>query len=221
MERIVAKNIVCSYGKNQVLKGVDISAEAGQCVGIVGQNGCGKSTLFHILAGLKRADSGEISFDTNQSPAEYVGYVPQESCLIEELSVLDNLRLWYRDSRELTFSLKQGALRGLGVDKMCRMRAGKLSGGMKKRVSIGCALAGGPQVLILDEPDAALDLMGKAEIREYLAEYKRLGGTILLATHEESDLGLCDKVYALCGGKSREIDRSLRGEALIKEIKEK
>lgn len=218
MERIAAKNIVSSYGKKQVLKGVDISADAGQCVGIVGENGCGKSTLFNILAGLKQADSGEIFFDVNKSPAEYVGYVPQESCLIDELSVLDNLSLWYKDREELQCSLKQGVLRELGVDNMCRLRAGKLSGGMKKRVSIGCALAGNPPILILDEPGAALDLMGKAEVRGYLARYKRLGGTVLLATHEESDLELCDKVYALRDGRSREIDRSLRGEKLIKEI---
>lgn len=219
MERINAKGIVSSYGKKQVLKGVDISAGAGECVGIVGENGCGKSTLFNILAGLRKADSGRILFDTGKPPAECVGYVPQEGCLMDELSVLDNLSLWYRDKAELRFSLKQGFLKELGVDEMCRTRVEKLSGGMKKRVSIGCALAGNPPILILDEPDAALDLMGKAEIRGYLAKYKKSGGTVLIATHEESDLELCDKVYALYDGKSKEIDRTLRGEALIRAIK--
>lgn len=219
MERVAAKNIFSSYGKKQVLKGVSFFVDAGECVGIVGENGCGKSTLFNILAGLKKADSGEISFDTGKSPAKCVGYVPQEGSLMNELSVLDNLSLWYRDKAELRRSLQEGFLKELGVDEMCRMRVGKLSGGMKKRVSIGCALAGNPPILILDEPDAALDLVGKAEIRGYLSEYKKRGGTILLATHEESDLALCDRVYALHNGKSREIDRALRGEALIKEMK--
>lgn len=218
MERIVAKNIVSSYGKKQVLKGVYISAGAGQCVGIVGENGCGKSTLLNILVGLRQADSGEIFFDTEKPSADYVGYVPQEGSLIDELSVLDNLSLWYRSKAELKLSLEQGFLKELGIDKMCRMKVGRLSGGMKKRVSIGCALAGNPPILILDEPDAALDLMGKADVRRYLTKYKELGGTIIIATHEESDLELCDKVYALCGGKSREIDRLLRGEKLVKEI---
>lgn len=133
---------------------------------------------------------------------------------------MDNLRLWYTDAAMLGQSLEQGFLKALGVDRMCRLRAGKLSGGMKKRVSIGCALAGDPPILLLDEPDAALDLPGKADIRRYLAMYKQMGGTVLLATHDEIDLDLCDRVFALNRGVSREIDRNLRGEALLNQIKE-
>lgn len=225
MERIQAVNITSAYGRKKVLCGVGLSAGAGQCVGIVGTNGSGKSTLLNILAGLRKADGGEIYFDGNraqgrQTYIRYVGYVPQESSLIPELSVMDNLRLWYQDAGQLKQSLEQGFLRALGVDQMCRMKAGKLSGGMKKRVGIGCALAGNPPVLILDEPDAALDLPGKADIRKYLCMYKQMGGTVLLATHDEIDLELCDKVYALNGGASREIDRTLRGEGLLNQIKE-
>ncbi|MDE6915858.1 MAG: ATP-binding cassette domain-containing protein [Lachnospiraceae bacterium] len=218
-------NIASSYGKKKVLCAVNIAAGAGQCVGIVGTNGCGKSTLLNILAGLRKADSGEIYFDGvraqgRQPFIRYAGYVPQESSLIPELSVMDNLRLWYEDADALRQSLEQGFLRALGVDRMCRERAGKLSGGMKKRVSIGCALAGNPPILILDEPDAALDLPGKADIRGYLGMYKQMGGTVLLATHDEIDLELCDRVFALSGGVSKEIDRTLRGEALLRQIKE-
>lgn len=225
MERLKAVNITSSYGRKKVLCGVEITADAGQCVGIVGTNGCGKSTLLNILSGLRKPDGGEIYFDGNRAQGRqlfirYAGYVPQESNLIPELSVMDNLRLWYQDAGMLRQSLEQGFLRALGVDGMCRMKAGKLSGGMKKRVSIGCALAGNPPVLVLDEPDAALDLPGKADIRNYLGMYKQAGGTVLLATHDEIDLELCDRVYALSGGVSKEIDRTLRGEALLNQIKE-
>ena len=225
MKRLQAVNIRGSYGKKKVLCGVDISAEAGQCVGIVGTNGCGKSTLLNILAGMRKADSGDIYFDgtvvrNQQDFIRFVGYVPQENHLIPELRVLDNLRLWYRDANALRQSLEKGFLKALGVDEMCQIKAGKLSGGMKKRVSIGCALAGNPPILILDEPDAALDLPGKADIRRYLALYRQMGGTILLATHDEPDLDLCDRVFALCKGVSKEISRTLRGEALLKQIKE-
>ena len=225
MERLQAVNIMGSYGRKKVLCGVNIAAKAGQCVGIVGTNGCGKSTLLNILAGMRKADSGEIYFDgtcvrRRKDFIRYVGYVPQENYLIPELSVMDNLRLWYQDASALQQSLEQGFLKVLGIAEMCRMKAGKLSGGLRKRVSIGCALAGNPLILILDEPDAALDLPGKADIRKYIAMYRQMGGTILLATHDEADLDLCDRVFALNSGVSTEIDRTLRKEALLKQIKE-
>ena len=166
MERIQAVNITSAYGKKRVLCGVNLSAGAGQCVGIVGTNGCGKSTLLNILSGLRKVDEGEIYFDGikvqgRKEFVDHVGYVPQESNLIPELSVMDNLRLWYKDANALRQSMEQGFLKALGIDSMCRLKTGKLSGGMRKRVSIGCALSGNPPILILDEPDAALDLPGK------------------------------------------------------------
>lgn len=229
MERILASGIESAYGRKTVLAGVDIAADAGQCIGIVGANGCGKSTLLNILAGLRDAKAGDIFFDGQKAQGRagrrlfqgYTGYVPQENNLVPELSVKDNLLIWYRDRQLLARELQEGFLKVLGVDGMLSMKAGKLSGGMKKRVSIGCALAGNPPILILDEPDAALDLPGKADIRSYLILYKQRGGTILLATHEESDLDICDKIYALKGGRSKEIDRTLRGEELLKRMNDK
>ncbi len=102
MERICASGIESAYGRKKVLNKVNLSADAGQCVGIVGANGCGKSTFLNILAGLRSADKGMIAFDGKPAQGkqgsrlfrEYTGYVPQESNLIEELSVRDNLLLW-------------------------------------------------------------------------------------------------------------------------------
>lgn len=227
MERLLAVNIVGSYGRKKVLSGVNIAVGAGQCAGIIGTNGCGKSTLLNILSGLKKPNKGEIYFDGKPAAGrqgrklfmQYAGYVPQESNLIPELSVMDNLRLWYQDAQALRQGLMQGFLHELGLNEMCHMKAGRLSGGMKKRVSIGCALAGNPPILMLDEPDAALDLPGKADIRKYLGKYKQYGGTILLATHDETDLNLCDRVFVLNKGISYEIDRTLRGEQLLKQMR--
>lgn len=234
MERICATGIESAYGRKKVLKGVNLSAEAGQCVGIVGANGCGKSTLLNILAGLRRADRGMIAFDgavadciaekrqRRQKDGEqlfirYTGYVPQENTLIQELRVKDNLLL-YRDEEVLMRELAEGFLGMLGLSEICSKKTGKLSGGMKKKVSIGCALAGNPPVLLLDEPGAALDLPAKAKVREYLLHYKSLGGTVVLATHEETELDICDRLYVLKEGYSQEIDRGLRGEALLAQI---
>lgn len=227
MDRICASDIESAYGRKKVLRQVTVAASAGQCVGIVGANGCGKSTLLGILAGMRPASGGTVYFDGipvrgRQKAAlfrRYTGYVPQEDNLIQELSVMDNLCLWHTDKERLLMELEQGFLHMLGLKDMCPVKVKKLSGGMKKRVSIGCAMAGSPPILLLDEPSAALDLPGRAEVKKYLTAYKKAGGTILLATHEESELDICDKIYALFDGVSREIDRMLRGEALVSEFK--
>lgn len=144
------------------------------------------------------------------------GYVPQENPLIPELIVYDNLRLWYPDAKQLKQELEQGFLSLLGIQNYVKEQVGKLSGGMKKRVSIGIAMAGTPPVLLLDEPSAAIDLVCKEDIRCYLQAYIRRKGTVVITTHEESELALCDKLYVMKGGKLTQIDRDLRGADLVK-----
>jgi ABC-type multidrug transport system ATPase subunit len=223
LERLEALNISSSYGSKKVLKDVTIKADKGQCVALIGVNGCGKSTLLNILAGLRTSYDGDIFIEGKKADKKifttYVGYVPQENNLISELKVIDNLRLYYKDKQELVNELTDGFLHELEVDKMCNIKVNALSGGMKKRVSIGCALAGNPKLLILDEPDAALDLIGKADIRRYIKKYRENGGTVLLATHDEVSLNLCDRVYAIINGICREIDSSFRGEELLIKLK--
>ena len=148
-----------------------------------------------------------------------MGYVPQESNLLPELTVKDNLLLWHQDRLALEYTLQNGFLHRLGLQDMLLLRAGNLSGGMKKRVSIGCAVAGNPPILLLDEPNAALDLPGKADIRSYLSFYKEHGGTIIMATHEETDLELCEQVLCLRDGACYPIEKTLRGQALLKEMR--
>lgn len=221
-ELIKISHIQSAYGRKQVLADVCAEIEQGTCVGIIGANGCGKTTLLTILAGVRKPSAGTIFYreqEVNgkrgcQAYRRAVGYVPQESILIPELTVWDNLLLWYIDKNRLLYELEEGFLQELGLKEMCRMKVNQLSGGMKKRVSIGAALAQRPEVLILDEPGAALDLPGKNEVRTYLEKYKKQGGTIILATHDEAELELCDKLYVLSKGKCKEIDISLRGETL-------
>ncbi len=226
MERIRTQNLQSAYGKHAVLQDISIEVHAGECVGIVGSNGCGKSTLLNILAGLKPIDGGMIFFDGMPAKGKemfrkFTGYVPQESNLIQELSVRDNLLLRYPDKETLETALKEGLLSKLQITSYLKRRVSRLSGGMKKKAGIACALAGNPGVLLLDEPGGDLDLPGKEELRDYLRTYKAAGGAILIATHEEADLGLCDRIYALKAGKSVEINRDLRGVQLMRELQEK
>lgn len=216
------KDIYKSYGKKSVLKGASFSAEKGDCIAIAGINGCGKSTLLSILSGTLKSDRGEFlvkGTDLLKEPGKrkgLLGYVPQENPLIGELSVRDNLRLWYCDSPlDMEEELKSGVLKMLGVDAFVDMTVNRLSGGMKKRVSIGCAVAYDPPVLILDEPSAALDLACKENIRVYLSEHLKREGIILITTHDEAELSLCTKLLVMKNGTLQEEDKSLRGAELL------
>ena len=220
MKMIEIENLISAYGRKKVLQGVTFDAERGECIGIIGPNGCGKSTLLSAMAGVLRPISGTIRYygqDALQNRVVFqkmTGYVPQENPLMPELSVYDNLRLWYPDKAELEKELEQGFLQILGIPEFVGKTVSKLSGGMKKRVSIGIALSGMPPVLILDEPSAALDLVCKEDIKRYLQIYLERKGTVVITTHEESELSLCNSLYVMKNGKLVQVDKSLRGSAL-------
>ena len=190
------------YGKKTVLDGISLSAEAGSCVGILGGNGCGKSTLLSIIAGLSRADSGSVTAVKDNGKA-VIGYVPQGTPLMEELSAKDNLRLWYsRDA--LKRELESGVLKMLGIDTFLKVPVRKMSMGMKKRLSIGCAVYGNPDILLLDEPTAALDIVCKESIYAYIDDFRKKGGIVLFVTHDVHEFELCDRCYVMKDGRLSE-----------------
>lgn len=204
--KIKAEHIQKRFGKKIILTDACFQAESGQCVGILGANGCGKSTLLAILANILKADSGDFTIDGQsvlgkKNNGNFIGYIPQGTPLIDELSALDNLKLWYCNSRlELNQELKNGVLAMLGIPDFLKTPVHKMSGGMKKRLSIGCAVANAPSVLIMDEPGAALDLPCKERIHNYIKNFREDGGIVLIATHEEQEINLCDKHYILKDG---------------------
>lgn len=195
-----------AYPHKTVLNNITFSTKAGSCVGILGSNGSGKSTLLSVLAGVHRADGGSFFYrgtDLLRRPGQIprvLGYVPQTDPLMEELSAWDNLCMWY-DKAAIRRELSEGALKVLGIDKFLKLPVRCMSGGMKKRLSIGCAVVSRPGILLLDEPSAALDPVCKENIREYLSVYKKEGGIILMATHDAQDLELCDACYILTNGE--------------------
>lgn len=203
--QIEIKGLQKRFQRKQVLKGIDLQVESGTCVGILGANGCGKSTMLSILAGVQAADEGQFVCDgadllkDHKQRAKLVGYVPQGTPLIEELSAKDNLLLWY-DKKQMRQQLEDGVLKLLGIDGFLQVPVSKMSGGMKKRLSIGCAMAAHPPVLLLDEPTAALDLACKESIAAWLRQYKQEGGILLLTTHDVLELDLCDIWYIIKDG---------------------
>ena len=218
--KIEIKHIRKNYGKQTVLKDVSFTVEGGKCVGILGGNGCGKSTLLSILAGIQSADGGAFLYEDKdlftypRQRAQLVGYVPQGTPLIEELTAKDNLSLWC-SKEKMERELKGGVFKLLGLDEFLKVPVSKMSGGMKKRLSIGCSIAHDPPILLLDEVTSALDaqtekmvlericaldISCKQKIFDYIGAHKRRGGIVLLVTHDVMELQLCDEGYILKDG---------------------
>ena len=213
-----------NYGKKVILKDVSLSANAGECIALLGENGSGKSTLISILSGVLKPDSGdafideEKIFQNKKIISKTIGYVPQQNPLIEELSALDNLKLWYSKT-DLQESLQNGMLKLLGIPDFLKRPVSKLSGGMKKRLSIGCAIAKNPKILLLDEPTAALDIICKETIYNYCRNFVSNGGILILATHEISELEFCSRCYILKQGTLIPYDKDKNLNSLLDAIK--
>jgi ABC-2 type transport system ATP-binding protein len=207
---IEVKNIAKSYGKKKpVLRDISFTAKQGECIAIAGANGCGKSTLLSILAGTLRPDAGEFcAFGHNmfKEPKERertIGYVPQENPLIPELTARDNLRLWYCDSPfDMDEELENGVLAMLGIGEFLNVRVSAMSGGMKKRLAIASVLLSKPDILLLDEPLAALDIPAKNDIIKFIDSFRAKGGTVFIASHSEEMFKHCSKIYLLKNGVS-------------------
>lgn len=201
------------YKHNIILKDVDFSFEEGTINSLIGANGCGKSTLLSVIAGERKAAGFSNTFKGK------IGYVPQENPLLNDSSGYDNLFLWYKGSKkQFESELNSPLIKMLGINEYIKRPVKKLSGGMKKRISIAIALINKPDFLILDEPSAALDLICKKDIRDYLMAYKNQGGTVLITSHDEEELAICDNTFII---KNKSIIKSpvkLHGDELVKAI---
>lgn len=225
MSIIEVGNIAKTYGRKEVLKNVSFNAAPGECIGIVGANGCGKSTLLKILSGALRPGKGILRYNGENPLAhkalfnKYIGYVPQENPLFDNLTALDNLRLWYCDSRRsLKDDIDRGIIADFGISRYLKSTVRNLSGGMKKRLSIACAIAKDPMVLILDEPGASLDIVCKEDIKNYMRRYLADGGTIIIASHEESELSVCTRMYLMNGGELQALPAHTRLSGLMERM---
>ena len=208
IQNITIKNIQKSYSRKgvDILKDISFTANSGECIGILGLNGCGKTTLLSSMAGLVVPDNGSFLLDgenifDSHSFEEKIGYVPQNNPLMDDLSARDNLRLWYTGSNlHLDEELNHGILKSLGIDQFVDKKVSQLSGGMKKRLSIGCSMANQPPVLLMDEPSASLDIDCKEIIAQYVKNFTKAGGIVIIATHEEGEIKLCDRIFLLKNG---------------------
>ena len=207
---IEVKNISKRY-RNTVLDDISFTAEKGQCIGIIGANGCGKTTLLSIMAGVNKAQSGKIYYNNELAHRKsvfkkYIAYVPQENPLIDELTTKDNLLLWLGSNRKIKDGFENGVLKDLGIDEFLNKQVNELSGGMKRRLSIGISLSNNAPIMLLDEPGSALDIYGKQEVNSYISNYVKNGGTVVMSTHDRDEIDLCNKLYKIEDGILKECE---------------
>lgn len=207
---IEVKNISKRY-RNTVLEDISFTAEKGQCVGIIGANGCGKTTLLSIMAGVNKAQSGKIYYNNELADKKsvfkkYIAYVPQENPLIDELTTKDNLLLWLGSNKKIKDGFENGVLKDLGIDEFLNKQVNELSGGMKRRLSIGISLSNNAPIMLLDEPGSALDIYGKQEVNSYILNYVKNGGTVVMSTHDRDEIDLCTKLYKIEDGILKECE---------------
>ncbi|MFC9944690.1 ABC transporter ATP-binding protein [Streptomyces pratensis] len=201
-----AKGLGKRYGRRQALSDCTISVPSGRVVGLVGPNGAGKSTLLQLACGLIAPTSGTIQVlggrpaaDTGQLAK--VGFVAQDTPTYAGLSIADHLRLGRRLNPAWDARLAEDRITDLGLDPA--QRVGKLSGGQRAQVALTLAVAKRPELLILDEPVAALDPLARREflqgLMEYVAEH---GTTVILSSHLVSDLErVCDHLISLVASR--------------------
>lgn len=204
---VLASNVVKRYGETVALDGVSLRVDTGQVIGLLGPNGAGKTTLLEILQGLRSADSGEISvlgaaLDQGLGDRlQRVGVSPQSVALPRLLTPAEMFDVYgrlYDRKRPIPELLKQ-----LGLEAVANTRFSRLSGGQQKRLALGVALLGDPDLLLLDEPTSDIDPQGRRHIWELITE-ARAGGhrSTLLSTHQMDEAeALCDRVVIIDHGK--------------------
>jgi ABC-2 type transport system ATP-binding protein len=193
-----AESVGKRYGERDALRDVSFSAAPGELVAVIGPNGAGKTTLLQILAGALRGHDGRV-----ETGARRPGWVPQQAALYGKLSVAENLRLFARLERVPDV---EGAVAGMldqtGLADRAGDPVGTLSGGNRQRVNVAIGLLAGPEVLLLDEPSAALDPRQRARLWEFVGGLARTGTTVVYATHDIAEAERhADRLLVLADGE--------------------
>lgn len=217
MQQVITENIVKTYGtqKQQVkaLDGVSVSVNKGELFGIIGPDGAGKTSLFRILTTLLLADSGTARVNGYDVVKDYktirrqVGYMPGRFSLYPDLTVRENLDFFatiFNTRVEENYHLIRDIYEQIAP--FANRRADQLSGGMKQKLALSCALIHKPEVLFLDEPTTGVDAVSRKEFWEMLKQLKQQGITILVSTPYMDEASLCDRVALIQAGKIMQVN---------------
>jgi len=210
---ISVRSISKSYGKVAALKEINLSVNEGEIFGLVGPDGAGKTTLIRILTTLILADSGEAKVMGLDVVKDYkklrriFGYMPGRFSLYEDLTVEENLQLFasiFGTTVEANYHLIKDIYQQ--IEPFKKRRAGKVSGGMKQKLALSCAMIHKPEVIFLDEPTTGVDPVSRKEFWHMLKNLKESGITIFVSTPYMDEAGLCDRIALIQDGSLLSVD---------------
>lgn len=205
------KNINKTYGSYQASRNVNFGIEKGKLIGLLGPSGSGKTTILRMIAGLETPDSGEVIIDgkvVNDVPASQrgIGFVFQNYALFRYMTVYDNvafgLKVQKADKKKIDTRVRE-LIKLVGLEGLEKRYPSQLSGGQRQRVAFARALAPNPQVLLLDEPFAAIDAKIRQELRSWLKEMiGKLGITSIFVTHDQDEaIEVADEIIITNAGR--------------------
>ncbi len=213
MTAIHVENIKKTYDKTVALKGVSMEVQPGEIFGLIGPDGAGKTSLIRILTTLLLADSGQASVQGLDVVKDYkkirhiVGYMPGRFSLYQDLTVLENLNFFatiFGATIEENYHLIEDIYSQ--IEPFKDRKAGQLSGGMKQKLALSCALVHQPEVLFLDEPTTGVDAVSRQEFWEMLKRLHERNITIFVSTPYMDEASLCDRVALIQEGEIMKID---------------
>ncbi len=215
MSAIHIENLVKSYekGKVKALKSISLDIEEGELFGLIGPDGSGKTTLFRILTTLILPDSGNatlMGLDVVEDFWEIrkiVGYMPGRFSLYQDLSIEENLNFFatvFNTTVAENYHLIEDIY--VQIEPFKKRRAGKLSGGMKQKLALCCALIHEPKVLLLDEPTTGVDPVSRKEFWDMLGRLKEKGITVVVSTPYMDEASRCDRIALMQDGQIMEMD---------------
>jgi len=210
---VTINNVSKSFGDTLALNKLSCTINKGELFGFIGPDGAGKTTLFRILTTLLLADEGDVNvagFDVIKDYKKIrhnVGYMPGTFSLYQDLTVEENLKFFagvFKTTIKENYHLIEDIYKQ--IEPFKNRRAGKLSGGMKQKLALSCALIHKPTVLFLDEPTTGVDAVSRKEFWEMLAKLKSDGLTIIVSTPYMDEAALCDRVALIQKGEILSID---------------
>lgn len=210
---VKVENISKAFKKVQALNNVSFHAEKGELFGIIGPDGAGKTTLFRIMTTLTIPDNGTVLINNRSIFTDYIeirkniGYMPGRFALYQDLTVEENLNFFasvFNTTIEENYHLVKGIYSHIAPFK--NRKAGKLSGGMKQKLALSCALIHKPEVLFLDEPTTGVDPVSRKEFWDMLYDLKNMGITIIVSTPYMDEASRCDRIALIKNGAFIDVD---------------